>query len=86
MAEFELASGRFRRVFGRAAGAWLIPVWLADGRRLLVRERPGIGLVDAATGGKKPLVSVSGYYVGYSLDVTRDNRWITSPRPQPTAT
>ena len=42
-----------------------------------MRDRHGISLVEAATGRTKPLVSVFGYYVGYSLDVTRDNRWIT---------
>jgi Tol biopolymer transport system component len=77
VAQFELATGRFTRVFESAPVAWLIPVWLADGRRLLVRDRTGIRLVDAASGRTKPLLAVSGYYVGYSLDVTRDNRWIT---------
>jgi eukaryotic-like serine/threonine-protein kinase len=77
VAQFDLATGRFARVFESAPMAWLIPAWLADGRRLLVRDRTGIRLVDAATGRTKPLVAVSGYYVGYSLDVTRDDRWIT---------
>jgi len=77
IAQYELATSRFSRVLETAPVAWLIPVWLADGRRLVVRERTGIGLVDSVTGRRKPLIPVSGYYVGYSVDVTRDNRWIT---------
>ncbi len=75
--QFELASGRFARILESPPTSWLIPVWLQDGRRLLVRDRRGIAVVDAATGARKPLVEVFGYFVGYSLDVTRDNRWIT---------
>jgi Tol biopolymer transport system component len=77
VAQFELATGRYARILERAPSNWLIPVWLQDGRRLLVRDRSGIFLVDAVTGKTKPLVEVSGYFVGYSLDLTRDNRWIT---------
>jgi Tol biopolymer transport system component len=77
IAQFDLASRRYTRILEKPPSSWLIPVWLADGRRLLVRDRRGISLVDAATGRTRPLVSVFGYYVGYSLDVTRDNRWIT---------
>ncbi len=54
-----------------------MPVWLADSRRLLVRDRNGIFQVDAVTGRAKELVEVSGYYTGFSLGITRDDRWIT---------
>jgi Tol biopolymer transport system component len=77
IARFEVATGRFTRVFESGPVAWLVPVWFPDGRRLLVRDRTAIRLVDTATGRTRVLVPVSGYYVGYSLDVTRDGRWIT---------
>jgi Tol biopolymer transport system component len=77
VAQFELATGRYARIVERTPATWLIPVWLRDGRRLLVRDRSGISLVDAATGRTKRLLEVSGYFVGYSLDVTKDDRWIT---------
>jgi len=77
VAQFELATGRYARIVERTPATWLIPVWLRDGRRLLLRDRSGISLVDAATGRTKRLLEVSGYFVGYSLDVTKDDRWIT---------
>ena len=77
VAQFELATRRYTKIVDRAPSTWLIPVWLRDGRRLLLRDRTGISLVDSVTGNAKRLLDVSGYYVGYSLDATRDDRWIT---------
>jgi WD40-like Beta Propeller Repeat len=77
VAQFELATRRYTRIVERAPSTWLIPVWLRDGRRLLLRDRGGISLIDSRTGSTRRLLDVSGYYVGYSLDATRDDRWIT---------
>jgi Tol biopolymer transport system component len=59
------------------APVWVFPVWLADGRRLIVRSPEGIVVVDADTGAGRPLVAVAGDMVGRSVGVSRDNRWIT---------
>ena len=56
---------------------WLWPVWLADGRRLLVRRPDGIAVVDADTGAGRQLFVVGGDMVGRSVGVSRDNKWIT---------
>jgi Tol biopolymer transport system component len=77
LAQFELATGRYARILETPGSRWLVPVWTSDSRRLLVRNRSGISLVDAVTGRTKQLVQVSGYFTGFSLDVTRDDRWIT---------
>jgi eukaryotic-like serine/threonine-protein kinase len=55
---------------------WAIPKWLADSRRLIVRDSHGLSLVDPA-GSVKRLLSVRGYAVGRSMGVSKDNRWIT---------
>jgi dipeptidyl aminopeptidase/acylaminoacyl peptidase len=77
LAQFELATGRYARILEKPGSRWLIPLWLTDSRRLLVRDRNGILLLDAVTGRTKKLIEVSGYFTGFSLGVTRDNRWIT---------
>jgi Tol biopolymer transport system component len=51
--------------------------FLADGRRLLVRDRAGIWLLDAAHRDWKRLVNVSGYMSGDSVGTSRDDRWLT---------
>jgi len=77
LAQFELATHRYARILETAGSRWLIPLWLADSRRLLVRDRNGIFLLDAGTGRIRRLVEVSGYFTGFSLGVTRENHWIT---------
>jgi Tol biopolymer transport system component len=77
VAIFSLASGGFERFDARPGRAWCVPVWLADSRRLLIRDRQGIYLQDLVTKRQQALVSVGGYATGLSLGVSRDNRWIT---------
>jgi dipeptidyl aminopeptidase/acylaminoacyl peptidase len=51
--------------------------WLSDNRHLVVRRERGITLLDSATHQVRPLVSVGGYWVGASVDVAADDRWLT---------
>lgn len=55
----------------------MLPVWLSDGQRLLVRSSSGISLVDSRSGASRRLVSVRGYMVGRSLSVADDNTWFS---------
>ncbi len=56
---------------------WKMLAWLGDGRRLVVRDKRGISLFDTATKRSKDLVDVGGYFVGLSVSVSPDDRWIT---------
>jgi serine/threonine protein kinase/Tol biopolymer transport system component len=56
---------------------WRSAVWLSDGRRLVMRDRRGISLVDVATGRITPLLDVGGYFVGISVGVSSGEREIT---------
>jgi len=79
VALYTVASKQYARVPGdiaRASG-WISPAWLADGRRLLVRRRDGVAIVDADTGEGRMLFAVGGDIVGRTIGVSRDNRWIT---------
>ena len=76
---YSLATKRYTRVpddSGRTS-YWLHAVWLADGRRLVVRGPRGIAVVNADTGVSRQLLSVGGFIVGRSGGVSRDNKWIT---------
>ena len=77
LATYDVVSKQYGRVPLAVDGGWMLPVWLGDGRRLLVRTSAGISLVEAATGAAKPLVSVRGYSIGRSLSVARDNTWFS---------
>ena len=79
VAVYSLSAKTFARVPGESSRArgWLFPVWLADGRRLLVRGPDGIAVVNADTGAGRRVVGVGGEMVGHSVGVSRDNRWIT---------
>jgi hypothetical protein len=76
---YSLSEKAFARVPGESSQAhgWLFPVWLADGRRLLVRRPNDIAVVDAGTGAAHRLITVGGEMVGRSVGLSRDNRWIT---------
>ena len=74
---FTLATQRYETVPDAGDGFWKTEVWLSDSRRLLVRSRKGISIVDLATGQTHPLIDVRGYWIGLSLGVSRDDRWIT---------
>ncbi len=76
---YSLATRQFARVpgeFGRAP-RWIFPIWLADGRRLIVRRPGSVAVVNALTGEGHPLFAVGGDLFGRSVGVSRDNRWIT---------
>jgi Tol biopolymer transport system component len=76
---YDLNSKRYSRVggdIGRASG-WFWPVWLADGRRLVVRNAQGIAIVNPDTGVGHMLLPVGGVMVGESVGVSKDGRWIT---------
>ncbi|MDQ6892582.1 MAG: protein kinase [Acidobacteriota bacterium] len=77
VATYTVASGRFEKFDVGSGRAWRTPVFLADGRRLLVRDSHGISILDIATKRSHPLFPVGGYAVGESVGITRDNRWIT---------
>ena len=76
---YSVATKQFTRVSGELVRAreWVYPLWLADSRRLLVRRPDGIVLVDAETGAGRALIPVAGDMIGHSVNVSRDNRWIT---------
>ncbi len=76
---YSLKAKEFARVLGESSQArgWLFPVWLADGRRLLVRRPDGIAVVNADTGAGRRLIAVGGEMVGRSVGLSGDNRWIT---------
>ncbi|MEO6324129.1 MAG: protein kinase [Thermoanaerobaculia bacterium] len=56
---------------------WKMPIWMADSRRLLVRDRRGISVLDTVTKKSHLVIEVGGYFVGVSVDVARDDRSIT---------
>jgi len=76
---YSVATKRFTRVPGDVARGryWLWPVWLADGRHLIVRRPDGVAIVDAESGAGHVLFAVSGNMVGRSVGVSHDNKWIT---------
>ncbi len=64
----------------RATGgsvSWQWPVWLADGRRVILRRPEGVALVDVETEANRLLVPVDGLITGKSVGISHDNRWIT---------
>lgn len=75
LATYDLARSRLERAAGD--GDWIVPLWLSDGRRLLVRDRRGIAIFDTATKAWHRLLDIGGYYIALSVDVSRDDRWIT---------
>ena len=78
IATYTVATKRYDNVPGIDADSfWALPAWLADNRRLVVRDGHGLSLVDTASGAVRRLLGVRGYAVGRSMGVSRDNRWIT---------
>jgi len=74
---YSFDTGQYEVIDVGPGGFWRVPIWLADNRRLVVRDRWGIFLLDTATKKMHRLVSVGGYGIGLSVGVSRDNRWIT---------
>jgi Tol biopolymer transport system component len=56
-------------------GPW--PVWLADGRRLVLRSSSGVAVADFETGAGRLLIPGGGSMAERNVGVSRDNRWIT---------
>jgi Tol biopolymer transport system component/tRNA A-37 threonylcarbamoyl transferase component Bud32 len=74
---YSLSTKQFTRVPGDLAHGWFFSVWLADGRRLLVRRSSDVVLVNADTGVGRSLFAVGGDIIGHTIGISRDNRWIT---------
>jgi Tol biopolymer transport system component len=72
---FDLVRATYAVVAEADDPAWKAVVWLPDSRRLLVRDRRGISLVDGKT--MRRLIPIGGYWIGRSLDIARDGRWIS---------
>jgi hypothetical protein len=75
LAVHDLDDGRTRIVL-REDG-FIVSTFLSDGRRVLFRDRRGISVLDTVSGKVKPLVEVGGTYIGKSIGVSRDDRFIT---------
>ena len=75
---FTLATEKYDKVFEDPLdSSFKIVSWLSDGRRLVMRSRKGISLLDTATGRSEFLVPARGQWVGGSTSISRDDRWIT---------
>jgi len=77
VATYSVETKKYERVSKIEDSFWLIPVWLNDNRRLLVRDARGLWLVHVDTGEARRLLTVRGYAVGRSVGLSKDNRWIT---------
>ncbi|HEY6064705.1 MAG TPA: protein kinase, partial [Thermoanaerobaculia bacterium] len=67
---YSVENRRFERFDAGPGGAWRTPVFLADGRRLLIRDSHGVSILDLATKRSHPLFQVGGYAVGESVGIT----------------
>ena len=56
---------------------WQLPLWLADGRRFLLRTEDNISVMHPDTGKATQLLPVRGYAIGRSLGLSRDNTFFT---------
>jgi WD40 repeat protein len=77
VAFYSFDTGKYESVPAAFDGFFKVAQWLGDGRRMIVRDRQGIRVIDSVTGRSKPLVSVGGYAIGWSVGISRDNRWIS---------
>ena len=66
---------KYSAAAGQEDTTYAITDWLRDGRRFLIRTTSGIALINSATGARKMLTQVRGYFVGRSLSISPDNRW-----------
>jgi Tol biopolymer transport system component len=77
LTRYWLATGKYENLSDNPGGGFLRCVSLADGRRVLARDGDGVFLLDTRTRGVQRLIPISGTYVGRSVGLTRDERWIT---------
>jgi Tol biopolymer transport system component/tRNA A-37 threonylcarbamoyl transferase component Bud32 len=77
LAVCSLADGHYDEIYRSASQFFLWPAWLRDGRRVLLRHKRGISMLDSRSGQVHPLVAVAGYTIGESVGISKDNRWIT---------
>ena len=75
IAVYSMADGRYEELHAVDKTAFVWPAWLADGHRVVFRDKKGIFLLSS--GRVRQLVAVGGYAVGESLGVSRDDRSIT---------
>jgi eukaryotic-like serine/threonine-protein kinase len=75
---FTLATEKYDKVFEDPEdSSFKIARWFSDNRRLLLRSRNGISVLDTATGRAEFLLAVRGQWVGGSTSISRDDRWIS---------
>jgi dipeptidyl aminopeptidase/acylaminoacyl peptidase len=75
---FTVATEKYDKIFGDPEdSSFKLAFWLSDNRRLLLRSRKGISLLDTATGRSELLLAVRGQWVGGSASISRDDRWIS---------
>jgi Tol biopolymer transport system component len=74
---YSLDSRRFETNPSPQRLAWVVPRWLSDGRRLVVRDTRGIAVLDPATWREKRIVTVGGYAIGQSVRVAPGDRFLT---------
>jgi len=77
VAFYSFDTGKYESVPAVFDGFFKVALWLGDSRRMIVRDRRGIRVIDSVTGRSKPLIPVGGYAVGLSVGISRDDRWIT---------
>jgi len=74
---FTLASRRYATLPNEPSSSIRAMAWLSDGRRLIVRDARGIWIVHPDTQDRRQLITVGGSFIGRSVGVTRDDKWIT---------
>ena len=77
LSRYWIAGGRYESVYDSPGASWFFPVTLADGKRAVVRDRDGIFLLDLQTKKARRLLDVQGQFVGKSVGVTKDERFVT---------
>jgi len=77
LAVCSLADGHYDEIYRSRSQFFLWPIWLRDGRRVVLRDKTGISLLDSRSGQIHPLVAVAGYTIGESIGISKDNHWIT---------
>jgi Tol biopolymer transport system component len=72
---YDLGTREYTPLAGGPDSQWVTPVWI-DNERLIVRNSEGIFFQDLR-GSRRLLISVGGYFVGRSVGLSKDRRWIT---------